>query len=165
MRLDPAVVRQQVENLKLLHPEIVEDEEAWLLSLESETDVNELLTSVVRRIEDAKALQSGTAERLGDLRSRKDRFARREESLRDFAFKVMQFAELPKAELPEATLSIRKGQPKVVGDADPASLPDELCKISREPNKSAIKEALQRGETVPGCELSNGEPSISIRIK
>ncbi|BEV44796.1 siphovirus Gp157 family protein [Afipia carboxidovorans] len=165
MQLDPSAVRQQVENLKLMYPELLEDEEAWLLSLESETDVNELLTSIVRRIEDAKAMKSGTAERLDDLRARKDRFSRREDSLRELAFKVMQMADMSKAELPEATLSIRKGAAKLVGEADPATLPDELCKISREPNKTAIKEAVARGDVVPGYALSNGEPSLSIRVK
>ena len=44
--LNPQVVRQQIENLKVLHLDLFEDEEAWLLSLESETDMNALLTLV-----------------------------------------------------------------------------------------------------------------------
>lgn len=165
MRLDPFIVRQQVENLKLVHPELMDDDEAWLLSLESETDINDLLTSIVRRIEDSKALVIGTKDRFEELKHRKDRFERRVDGLRDLAFKIMSLADLPKAELPEATLSIRKGQPKVIGEADPASLPDTLCKISRDLDHTAIKKALKAGQTVPGFELSNAEPSLSIRIK
>lgn len=163
--INPHVVRQQVENLKLLHPEILEDDEAWLLSLESETKFDELLTQLVRRIEDTKALAEGTGNRMDELKARKDRFLRRIESLRDLMFKLMESAELAKLELAEATITVRKGQPQLVGEPDPATLPDEFCKISRTPDRTAIKDALKTGKEVPGFSLSNATPSLSIRIK
>lgn len=163
--LDPRSVRLQVENLKLVHPEILEDDEAWLATLESETDFTELLTTIVRRIEDTKALVIGTKDRFEELKARKDRFEHRIDTLRELAFKIMQAADLAKAELPEATLSLRAGQQQLIGEADPASLPDSLCKISRDLNRTAIKEALKTGQTVPGFSLSNSPPSLSIRIK
>lgn len=163
--LNPQVIRQQIDNLKLIHPELLEDEEAWLASLESETNVNELLTSIVRRIEDTKALVIGTKDRFDELKARKDRFEHRVDTLRGLAFKIMDAAGLPKAELPEATLSIRKGQQQITGDLDADSLPDHFCKIKREPDRTAIKAALLNGESIPGCELSNAEPSLSIRVR
>lgn len=163
--LNPLVIRQQVENLKIAHPELVEDDEVWLMSLESETDINELLTSVVRQIEDTKALVIGTKDRFEELKARKDRFERRVEALRDLAFKMMQAAELAKAELPEATLSLRAGQQQLIGDNNPEALPDEFCKVSRSLDRTKIKDALKAGQTVPGFELSNSPPSLTIRIK
>jgi phosphosulfolactate phosphohydrolase-like enzyme len=77
----------------------------------------------------------------------------------------MQSAEIAKIEMPEATLSLRAGQQQLIGDADPASLPDELCKISRSLDRTKIKEALKTGQTIPGFELSNSPPSLTIRIK
>jgi sugar-specific transcriptional regulator TrmB len=74
MSIDPKLVRQSIENLKLTHPELLEDNEAWLATLESETSFEELLTSVVRRIEDTKALVIGTKDRFEELKARKDRF-------------------------------------------------------------------------------------------
>jgi hypothetical protein len=165
MLLSPDQVRQQIANLKLIHPELQEDDEAWVTSLESETDLNEMLTRVVRRIEDTKALIVGTKDRADELKGRRDRFERRIEGLRGLLLKMMDAADLPNIELPEATISVRKGQPKLVGDGDPATLSDALCKISREPDRTKIKDALKAGETVPGFALSNAEPSISIRIK
>src|SRR3954469_14190822 len=94
--LDPRAVRQQIDNIKLAHPDIFEDEEAWLATLESETDFNDLLTTIVRRIEDTKALAIGTKDRFDELKARKDRFERRVDSLRDLAFKLMSAAELAK---------------------------------------------------------------------
>lgn len=165
MQLDPQIIRQSVENLKLVHPELMEDEEAWISALGSETDINELLTRVVRRIEDTKALLVGTEDRLADLKHRCDRFSHRVESLRNLIFKIMGAAELMRIELPEGTLSVRAGQPQLIGDAEPASLPDELCKISRTLDRTKIKDALKAGREVPGFQLSNAQPSLTIRIK
>lgn len=163
--LDPKTIRLQIENLKLVHPEILEDDEAWLASLESETEFQEILTSIVRRIEDTKALVIGTKDRFEELKARKDRFEHRVETLRTLAFKIMQAADLAKAELPEATLSLRAGTQQLIGEADPKELPDSLCKISRDLNRTAIKDALKTGQTVPGFQLSNSPPSLTIRIK
>jgi hypothetical protein len=165
MKFDPRAIRLQVENLKLVHPEILEDDEAWLATLESETNFTEILTTIVRRIEDTKALVIGTKDRADELKARKDRFEHRIDTLRELAFKIMQVADLPKLELPEATLSIRAGQQQIIGEADPDDLPDSLCRVSREIDRTAIKAALKTGMTVPGFALSNSAPSLSIRIK
>lgn len=163
--LDPREVRQQVENLKIVHPELLEDDDAWLSSLESETDFNEILTTIVRRIEDTKALVIGTKDRFEELKSRKDRFEHRIETLRELAFKIMHSADLAKVELPEATLSLRAGQPQLVGEPDPFFLPEHFRKTVVTADRTKIKEALKSGETIEGCQLSNSPPSLSIRIK
>lgn len=165
MRLDPHIIRLQVANLVKECPELIEDEESWLLAIESETDLDVILTRIVRQIEDAKAMVSGTSERMTELQQRTERFQHRIESLRGLAFKMLDIAGLPKIELPEATLSIRKGQPQLVGETDPSALPDELCRISRAADRTKIKDALKAGQTVPGFTLSNASPSLTIRIK
>ena len=165
MRLDPAVVKQQIDNLRAAYPELVEDGDAWLLALESETELDRLLTAVVRQIEDAKALAAGSSERMTELQQRCERFKHRVESLRNVAFKMLDASGLPKIELPEATLSIRKGQPQLVGEVSADELPDSLCKVSRAVDRTKVKDALKAGQTVPGYELSNSPPSLSIRIK
>jgi len=159
------IIRQTIENLKISHPELLEDDEAWAATLESETDFNEVLTTIVRRIEDTKALVIGTKDRFEELKARKDRFEHRVDTLRELAFKIMHAAELAKVELPEATLSLRAGTQQLIGEADVATLPDSLCKISRSPDRTAIKDALKTGMEVPGFTLSNAQPSLTIRIK
>jgi hypothetical protein len=163
--LNPQVVRLQIENLKVAHPELIEDDEAWLVSLESETKFEELLTQLVRRIEDTRALAEGTAGRLTELQERKARLLHRMESLRNLLFKLMESAELQKLELPEATITIRKGQPQLIGEADPFFLPEHFVKVSRTVDRTAVKEALKDGAAIPGFTLSNATPSLSIRIK
>ena len=165
MQLNPVVVRQQIENLKVSYPALLEDDHSWQMSLESETDMAELLTNIVRQIEDAKALVIGTKDRFEELDKRKKRFEHRVEALRELAFKIMHGAEVAKMELPEATLSLRAGTQQLIGDADPATMPDTLCKISRTLDRAAIKDALKNGATVAGFQLSNSPPSLTIRIK
>jgi len=158
-------IRLAISNLKVSYPELLEDDEAWLATLESETDFNEILTTIIRRIEDTKALVIGTKDRFEELKARKDRFEHRVETLRELAFKIMQAAELPKLELPEATLSIRKGSPQLIGDADAETLLPQFRRVSVAPDRKAIKDALEAGQTVPGYTLSNASPSLTIRIK
>lgn len=165
MNINPLIVRQQIDNLKLAHPEVFEDDEAWLASLESETNFKELLTQLVRRIEDTKALAEGTAGRLTELQERKARLLHRMESLRNLLFKLMDAAEQSKMELAEATITVRKGQQQLVGEADPFFLPEHFCKVSRTIDRTAVKDALKAGQEVPGFSLSNATPSLSIRIK
>lgn len=163
MQINPLIVRHQIEMLKVSNPEIIEDDESWLLALESETNVEELLTQIIRQIEDTKALVVGTKDRFEELKARKDRFESRVESLRALAFKLMEAAELPKLELPEATLSIRSVPPSVMV-TDEEKLPDIACKFERKPDKAKIKELLASG-WVAGATMSNGSKSLSIRIK
>lgn len=158
-------IRLAISNLKLSHPEILQDEEAWLSALESETDMKEILTTIVRRIEDSRAFSDGTDERLRELKARRDRFEHRIETLRELAFKVMQAAELAKIELPEATLSLRAGQQQLVGERDPLKTPDMFCKITRDIDRAKIKEHLKSGGELPGFTLSNSPPSLMIKIK
>jgi hypothetical protein len=165
MQLNPQIIRTQIEALKLVHPELKEDDESWQMSLESETDLHELLTNIVHKIDDAKALVIGTKDRFEELKARKERFEHRIEGLRELAFRLMQSAAVSKVELPEATLSIRNGQQQLVGDADPTLVPDAFCKITRALDRTAIKDELKAGREVEGFSLSNGQPSISIRVK
>lgn len=163
-RLDPDVIRQQIGNLLAQFPELAEDEQLRADSIEGETDAFEFLASLIRRIEDAKALSEGVQGRIQELTERASRFDRRQDAFRSLAFKIMQAADLQKAELPCATLLVRNVPPKVIV-TDETRLPDILCKITRAPDKKRIKELLDVGEAVPGCELSNGDTSLTIRVK
>jgi hypothetical protein len=165
-RLDPAFVRAQIEALRVSYPGIWDDDDQQLLAdmLEGETGFNEFLTGVVRRMCEADALASGIGNLLVDLRERQRRFYDRNDAMRALAFKLMQQAAVRKVELPQATLSIRAGQQKVI-ITDETALPPNCVRIRTEPDKVAIKEHLTRGEPVAGAELSNSEPVLAVRVK
>ena len=159
-------LQQDIANLYLQFPELKEDDEMLRIdTLEGATDLKELLTVILRATEDAKALRDGTKARLDDLKARADRFKMRIEFLRAMMTKILESAGVKKIELPEATLSMRAGTPHLLGDPDPAILPDDLCRIVREPDKAKIKERLLSGGIVDGFALSNAEPGLSVRVK
>ena len=167
-RLDPIFVRAQIDALRAAYPQIADDEDQWLLTLESETDLREFLAVVVNRIYEADAFAEGAVASLEYLisnsKARKQRFEQRGEAMRALAFKVMSVAAVRKVELPQGTLSIRAGQPKVI-IVDETALPPSCIRIRKEPDRIVIKEHLMRGDQVPGAELSNREDVLALRIK
>lgn len=164
MKLALDIVRQQIANLLLVHPELKEDEEAWALSLESETEALDLFRQIEQRRQSAAHLAGAIASNIAELQLRQERFVQRERAMRSLMFKLMEQASLKRIELPEATVTIRAGSPQVV-ILDHRDLPDELCRIKREADKSAVREALNNGAELKGAYLSNGIPSLSIRTK
>jgi hypothetical protein len=76
----------------------------------------------------------------------------------------MDSASIRKAELPEATLSIRSGQQKVL-IINEREIPDDFMRMRKEPDKTRIKAAMLANENVPGAVLSNGQPSLAISIR
>jgi len=165
-QLDPTFVFAEIERLRVTYPQIWEDGDEQLLldSLEGETDFHRVLAAVVRRICEAEACAEGIGDLIREVRERQARFERRSDAMRALAFKLMTQAEVRKLELPQATLSIRAGTPKVI-ITDESALPFECVRLKREPNKVAIKEHIERGEQVPGAEMSNREDVLSVRIK
>jgi hypothetical protein len=162
--INPEVVKAQIAGLLVRHPELQDDEEALQLSLDSETDATALLGQIVAKLQESKALSNGTANWISDLRARQDRYDRRQEALRALAFRIMEIAGLKKLELPLATLAIAAGRPKVV-ITDAAALPAVYVRTVREPAKVLIADTIKSGHAVPGAELSNAEPVLSIHVK
>src|SRR4051812_22693741 len=107
LSLSPQQIMLQINSLALQYPDLKDDEDGWLLSVESETDVHEFLRQVERKRQEAAAFAGGIAANIDELELRQQRFERRAEVMRALAFKIMQIAEISKAELPEATISIR----------------------------------------------------------
>jgi hypothetical protein len=163
--VDVEQLRLRIEALRRDYPDLDTDEVLLSDMLEGATDIATVLTELHRHIDDAKALRDGTAERLDELKDRKTRFDRRMQFYRDLILRVLETANLRKVELPEATLSLRNNPPQLIGDPDPNELPDEFVKVRREPDKAAIRSALEAGRAVPGFVLNNAPPSLTIRVK
>lgn len=164
MNLRPDLIRQCIANLLLAHPELFDDEEARALSIESETPAVDYLRSLEHRRREAETMAGALAEQIAQLELRQERFVRQEKACREIAFKIMNEGALSKLVMPEATYSIRAGQPRLI-IKDETAIPDNLCRIKREPDKTAIKTAMQNGYSPSWAELSNAEPSLSVRVK
>jgi hypothetical protein len=162
MRYDIAFLRRQVEALTEAYPELADDTALFADTLEGETDVMDVLRHLVRQANETKAIAKGLGEYKNALGERKARLDRRVESIRALMLNVMDVAGLQKAKLPEATLSVSAGRPSLVVD-DPARLPDRYVKIERKPDLAAIKEAGIDAD-IPGTHVSNGAPSLTVRV-
>ncbi len=164
MRLDPAVIKHQIDTLIASYPDLSEDEVLRADMIEGSTDLIEFMRRLEVRRQEADTSAQAIAANIDALRARMARFERRDQAIRYLMFNMLQAAHLRKLEMPEATLSVRLGVPKVVV-TDEAALPDEFCRIKREPDKAKIKQALAELKVVPGATLSNAEDTIAIRVK
>lgn len=162
---DADALRSQIEALLREYPDLADDEILRADMLEGETDISEVVTAIHRMIEDARALKDGTQARFDDLKGRRDRFQKRIDFGRDLISKILEAAQIRKLELPEVTASLRNNPPSLIGDPDPNELPDAFVKITRSADRKAIREALERGDLVPGCFLSNAAPTLTLRVK
>src|SRR5215472_11715987 len=160
-RLDPKSIVDEITALLLANPELDEDEVLRADMIEGSTGAFEFLSAIVRKIGATQAIATGTAEYIGELQERKARLERREHSLRGLIAKIMNSAAIKKAELAEATVSIKAGVPKVL-IINEAEIPREFLRIKTEPDKTKIKAAIQAHEHVPGAALSNSEPVLAI---
>lgn len=162
--LNAEQVRQQITALLVNNPELNEDEILRADMIEGETEAFEFLRALEAKRREACTLAAGIASTRAELDARLARMERREQSIRALLFKIMSAADLRKAELPEATLSVRNGTPKVI-ITDESALPQSYLRTKIEPDKSLISAALKSGQHVTGAILSNAEDTISIRTK
>lgn len=102
------------------------------------------------------------------LKERADRFERRRDRLAGYVMAVMQANGIAKAEGDKVTLTMMAGRERVHIENENAfviSANDAFVRVvpqSMEPDKQAIKDALLKGDDVPGAALVRGEPTLRV---
>lgn len=143
-----------------------DDDLAFADTLDGETDVIQAARATVRMIAAAETMEQAAkalAERYG---ARAKDFADRGTRARAALGHFMSEIAAPKLTLPEATVTLVGGDNRsVTGTPDVDTLPADLVRVKREPDRTAIKATLQAGREVPGCTLTNGAPRLQIRTK
>jgi len=161
---DAQIVRNQIEALKSLYPEITEDADLLADTLEGQTALDVILTKLVDFTREAESMAAAVKARKDEIAERQKRFERQAESGRKIIQQLMESAHQTKVVLPEATLSILAARPKVeITNAD--ELPQGFVKIERKPLSKEILAALKEGQPVPGAELVMGDDSLRIGAK
>lgn len=144
------------------------DDPALLDTLEGITDLQEIITLTCRAIKDTQAQQNGLQTIIDANNERMARLERRCKGLRAAVSNAMQESGLTKIMAPDMTIGQQKGCAKVfVTEDDALNLPAEYRKekTTYSPDKEAIKDALDRGETLSFAHISNGDPILTIRTK
>lgn len=132
-----------------------------------EDDILRALREVQQEEDDVEAINIADKARHERMMMRSLRKMAKIERLRAACLNAMQEVGLDKKPLrgPDMSVSIGLSPAKVI-ITDQYSLPPRYKRQPPpEPNKTAIAEALKRGETVPGAELGNRAPFLRISTK
>lgn len=170
LKLDAALVRQQIDLLRSGFPDVWstdEPDDGFLLDvLEGETGLFEWLERADVLVLDADvkadALKFMAETYFDRVMTRSRRFSQRAKQTRDLMQSVMEAAGIDKAKLVTGTLTVKDKPPSVL-ITDEDALPLDYVRITRAPDKTAIAKALKAGETVDGATLTNGGRTLAIR--
>ncbi len=159
---DVANLAAEIDALFVAYPDLAEDEQLRADMLEGETNLHAVLERLLTVEREANSLMAAIKQRQDDLSARRQRAERRKDAMRGLMLKLLKAADLQKAPLTEATISVTKGRDSVE-ITDEALLPVSMLKVVSSPDKTAIKAAMDAGKTVPGAQLKTGEATLSVR--
>lgn len=125
-----------------------DDEQLFADMMVGETDIDHVVLRIHEQFARDGEMLVGIKERKAAIGERQARIERRMEAAKSLIGKVLRVGRLTKLELPEVTYSIREGKPslKVV---DPEAVPEDLCRVKREPDKAAINEIYAGQDALP----------------
>ena len=165
MQLKSELIRYQGTKERLLAawPEI--DCETLRDTLEGITELHEIIAAVIRSALVDEALQAGLRFRVDDMKERLSRLELRAAKKRQLALEAMTEAGLSKLEQPDFTASARAGTPALVVIAEDR-IPEAYW-LPQPPklDRQAILGELKRGLDIPGAQMSNPKPVLSVRTK
>lgn len=165
MRFD--LTKIQVEAIAAhLRYELLDDERAYLDTLEGETDLYELTKRLLDQVESDEGVEATLTLQIADRQARKQRAADRVKANRTAIMALLECAKLDKLVLPEATITLRDTASCIVVN-DPAAVPDEYTIPNPKPNLEAIKAAYSPdSETLPNwLRVEPSKTSLTIRRK
>jgi hypothetical protein len=149
------------ERIMLTYLEV--DEETLLDTLEGITDLHEMIAAVIRSALVDEALRTGLRFRVDDMKERLSRLELRARKKRQLALEAMTEVGLSKLEQPDFTVSTRAGSPALMVIAE-KKIPESYW-LPQPPklNRQALLSDLKRGVEIPGTQMSNPKPVLSIR--
>lgn len=142
---------------------IGDDDTLRLDTIEGETDLIELIDQAVQRISEIDGLCTGIKSQQDRLKRRRERLEKQASTLRISIEHAMLESNLQRLEFSASTVCMSANPPKVV-ITDPNQIPTLYMRHKEpEPDKIALKKALQAGDEITGATLSNGGQSLNIR--
>jgi hypothetical protein len=141
------------------------DEETVLDTLEGITDLHEMIAALIRSALVDEALLSGLRSRLDDMRERLSRLEVRASKKRELALEAMTEVGLTKLEQPDFTASARSGSPALIVIAEERIPATYWVPQPPKLDRQAILGELKRGIEIPGAQMSNPKPILSVRTK
>ena len=143
-------------------PELRDDPDALLDTLDGATDLRVQIEAILNSAEEDRMMAAALQGRLADMEARLKRFDARQDRKREIVALAMAEAGLKKIELDIATVSLVNGRQSVIVTDETAIPPAYLRQPPPVPDKKLIGAALREGP-VPGCQLTNAPPHLQIR--
>jgi len=141
------------------------DDECLADTLEGITDLHEMIAAVIRSALVDEALQAGLRTLLEDMRQRLARLEQRGLKKRELALEAMTETGLKKLEQPDFTASARAGSPALVVLAEDQVPESYWVPQAPKLDRQALLGDLKHGDEIPGAQLSNPKPVLSVRTK
>ena len=134
-------------------------------TLEGITNLHEMIAAVIRSALVDEALCAGLRLRADEMKRRLSRLDERAAKKRALALEAMTEVGLSKLEQPDFTASARAGTPALVVISE-QSIPS-IYWLPQPPklDRQALLGVLKRGNPVPGTQLSNPDPVLTVRTK
>lgn len=144
------------------HPDLATDDDFLADVIEGETDAPAIMERLI--IERRESIANGEAmdKLANDYAALSDRWTARAEARRKLMGLVLDATGLRKMQTPAGTVSVSAGRVSLVL-ADDFTPPQGYARTRIEPDKTAIKAALEAGEVMPGASLVTGKPIVQVR--
>jgi hypothetical protein len=146
----------------------IDDEESFEIAIESETNLLEVISKALDKIDEDDVLDAGLTAKIEAFIERRNAIRKQKDFLRTSIEQAMLIAEQETMRLPTATLTLRKVKPGTVIETE-AEIPSRFWTPQETPapklNKKILLEALEAGETIPGARLDNGSIILTVRRK
>ena len=154
-----ALKERLVQEFPLLDDETIRD------SLEGITNLHEMIAELIRSALVDEAFHAGLRLRLEDMRERLSRLELRASKKRELALHAMSEVGLSKLKQPDFTASMRAGSPALIVVSE-QTIPEAYW-LPQPPklDRQAILGELKRGAEIPGAQMSNPKPLLSVRTK
>jgi hypothetical protein len=161
-----ARLERDISDLLVIYPELAEDETLRADMLEGSTEIDDILTALVKERIAMDAMAAGIHLAIEEMRERSARFDRKAEAYEGMLRRIMDAAGLKKKVLPIATLSMSKARDKITV-TDEGLLPAAYWRIpAPQVDKTAINTAIKNGLDVPGVSVDSNQPmQLTIRTK
>lgn len=167
--MNPAIVENLTRMIAILREGLGDHDADEILRedmIDGETDADVILSCIARAFNVAKADHEGAKAALEAITNRYEARAAsaqyRMEAHRRMMFSVMEAMSVKSKKLPVATISVSPGRVSLQL-ADDFSPPQGYYRTKIEPDKPAIKSALETGNVMPGAELVTGNPIVTVR--
>ena len=134
-------------------------------TLEGITNLHEMIAAVIRSTLVDEALCAGLRLRLDDMKLRMMRLEERAAKKRTLVLEVMTEVGLNKLEQPDFTASARTGIPSLVVTAEEMIPPDYWLPQPPKLDRQTLLAELKRGDLIPGAQLGNPKPVLTVRTK